>query len=162
MVTTDTTWLGALPWHIAGQLVLATLVGGLLGLPRDGQGQIAGLCTTIGVALGACGVTLLARHGVPSSGSAWDMAGIAAHIATGAGVLSTVVVVRSKHWERGLLTAAIVWLVAALGMAVGAGQYVLAVFTALFSTVVLALLHALQAWVAHRRHAPKPPNPEGP
>jgi putative Mg2+ transporter-C (MgtC) family protein len=145
MVTTDTTWLGALPWHIAGQLVLAVLVGGLLGLPHDGQGQIAGLRTTMGVALGACGVMLLARYGVLRIGSAWDMAGIAAHIATGVGVLSAVVVVRSKHWERGLLTAATLWLVAALGMAVGAGQYFLAVFTALFSTLVL-LLPRLRAW----------------
>ena len=154
MDTGGMAWLAvlqALPWDMAGQIALAAVLGGLIGLEREWHGHAAGLRTNMLVALGACLFTLLSIHGFPVVGAARDTARVAAQIVTGVGFLGAGVLLQSKNRVRGVTTAATIWLVAALGMAVGAGLYFLAVFTTLFSTAVLVLLHPVSAWMA--RHA---------
>jgi putative Mg2+ transporter-C (MgtC) family protein len=98
------------------------------------------LRTNIVIAISSCLFTILSIDGFPLRGSAQDTARIAAQIVTGVGFLGAGALMHSKRFVRGLTTAAAIWLVAAIGMAVGAGVYFLAIFTTLLSTILLVLL----------------------
>jgi putative Mg2+ transporter-C (MgtC) family protein len=143
--------LQALPWGMAGQIMLAALLGGIVGLERDWHGHAAGLRTNILVAVGSCLFTLLSIVAFPIRGSAQDTARIAAQIVTGIGFLGAGVMVQGRRNRvHGLTTAATIWQVAAIGMAVGTGFYFLALFTTLFTVAVLVLLHPVSRWLARR------------
>jgi putative Mg2+ transporter-C (MgtC) family protein len=144
-------WITALPWSLAGQIVVAALLGGVIGAEREWRGHAAGLRTNSLVAMGSCLFTILSIMAFPLQGSSQDTARIAAQIVTGIGFLGAGVVLHSGNRVRGLTTAATIWQVAALGMAVGARFYFLAVFTTLFTTMVLVLLHPVSRWLEHRR-----------
>ncbi len=137
------TILYGLPWHFAGQIVLAALLGGTIGFERAWHGHAAGLRTTSVVAVGACMFTILSITGFPMHGTAQDTARIAAQVVSGIGFIGAGVVLQSKNRIRGITTAATIWLVAAIGMAVGARLYFLAIFTTLFSAAVLVVLHPI-------------------
>jgi putative Mg2+ transporter-C (MgtC) family protein len=81
--------------------------------------------------------------GFPLQGAAQDTARVAAQIVTGVGFLGAGAVLSSRGHIRGLTTAASIWLVAAIGMAVGTGLYSLAIFTTLLSIGLLVLLRPL-------------------
>lgn len=154
------TWLAALQalrWDTAGRIALAALLGSLIGLEREWHGHPAGLRTNSLVALGSCLFTILSIEGFPLRGSSQDTARIAAQIVSGIGFLGAGVLLQSKNRVRGMTTAATIWLVAAIGMAVGAGIYFLATFTTLLSIVVLVALHPLSRRLgarARREHLP--------
>lgn len=155
----------ALQWETAGDIALAALLGGLIGLERDWSGHPAGLRTNMLVAVGSCLFTLLSIHGFPLRGSAQDSARIAAQVVTGVGFLGAGALIQSRSGVRGMTTAATIWLVAAIGMAVGTQSYFLAVFTTLLSTVVLTVLHPLSLWLearARRRKAKRDRGPDEP
>ncbi|PLS83386.1 MAG: hypothetical protein CYG59_01165, partial [Chloroflexi bacterium] len=145
----DTSWLTplyglplyGLPWHTAGQIVLAALLGGMIGFERAWHGHPAGLRTNSLVAVGACLFTILSITAFPVHGSTQDTARIAAQIVSGIGFIGGGVLLQSKNRIRGITTAATIWLVAAIGMGVGAGLYFLAIFTTVFSTAILVVLH---------------------
>ena len=73
-------------------------------------------------------------------GSSQGTARVAAQIVTGVGFLGAGALLQTKKHIRGLTTAATIWLVAAIGMAVGTSAYFIAIFTTALSTVLLALL----------------------
>jgi putative Mg2+ transporter-C (MgtC) family protein len=143
--------LQTLPWGMAGQIVLAALLGGMIGAEREWRGHAAGLRTNSLVAMGSCLFTILSIVAFPLQGSSQDTARIAAQIVTGIGFLGAGVVLHSGNRVRGLTTAATIWQVAAIGMAVGTRFYFLAVFTTLFTVAVLVLLHPVSQWLEHRR-----------
>ncbi len=143
--------LRTLPWPMAGQIMLAALLGGMIGAEREWRGQAAGLRTNSLVAMGACLFTILSIVAFPLQGSSQDTARIAAQIVTGIGFLGAGVVLHSGNRVRGLTTAATIWQVAAIGMAVGTHFYFLAVFTTLFTVAVLVVLRPLSRWLEHRR-----------
>ncbi len=83
-------WLALLQsqrWDMAGHIVLAAVLGGVIGMEREWHGHPAGLRTNILVALGSCLFTILSIEGFPLRGSAQDTARIAAQIVTGIGFL---------------------------------------------------------------------------
>jgi putative Mg2+ transporter-C (MgtC) family protein len=127
------------PWELATRLVVATLLGGLVGIEREMKHHDAGLRTNILVSLGACLFTILSLIGF-GGGSNPDSARIAAQIVSGIGFLGAGAVFRDQNRVRGLTTAAAIWLVAAIGMAAGTGSYFIALITTLLSLVVLVLL----------------------
>ena len=139
-----------LRWDSAGQIVLAAFLGGMIGFERAWHGHPAGLRTTSLVAVGACLFTILSISAFPVRGTAQDTARIAAQVVSGIGFIGAGVLLQSKNRIRGITTAATIWLVAAIGMAVGAGVYFLAIFTTVFSTAVLVLLHPISAWLLRR------------
>jgi putative Mg2+ transporter-C (MgtC) family protein len=94
--------------------------------------------------------TVLSITGFPVHGTTQDTARIAAQVVSGIGFIGAGVLLQSKNRIRGITTAATIWLVAAIGMAVGAGLYFLATFTTVFSTAVLILLHPVSAWLLRR------------
>ncbi len=81
---------------MAGQIVLAALLGGIIGFERDWHGHAAGLRTNTLVAVGSCLFTILSIIGFPLQGAAQDTARIAAQIVSGIGFLGAGVLLWSK------------------------------------------------------------------
>jgi putative Mg2+ transporter-C (MgtC) family protein len=108
---------------------LAALLGGAIGLERELRDREAGLRTHLLVAVGAALFTMVSAyawtdwHFSNREGIVFDPTRIAAQIVTGIGFLGAGAIIRQGLSVRGLTTAATLWLVAAIGMAVGAGFY---------------------------------------
>jgi putative Mg2+ transporter-C (MgtC) family protein len=150
-------------WDIAGHMVLAALLAGLIGLEREWRGHAAGLRTNILVGVGSCLFTTLSIEGFPLRGANQDTARVAAQIVTGVGFLGAGAVLHDRSRVRGLTTAATIWLVAAIGMAVGTGLYFLAVFTTVLTTTVLVVLRPVSARLpgeARRRRKARKRDPQ--
>ena len=131
------------------QLLLAVLLGGAIGLERELQGKPAGLRTNILICLGAALFTLLSYHlaaGVP------DVSRIASQIVTGVGFLGAGSILHARGSIVGLTSAATIWLVAAIGVAVGSHAYVEAVGATLLTLVILAGLVPIERAVESRSH----------
>ena len=132
--------LQSLRWDMAGQIVLAALLGAIVGLEREWTGHAAGLRTTMLVTVGSCLFTILSIDGFPVKGTSQDTARVAAQIVSGIGFLGAGALFQTKSHVKGLTTAATIWLVAAIGMGVGSGMYFIATFTTLLTEVVLVIL----------------------
>jgi len=117
------------------RIFLAAGLGATIGLERQLSGKVAGVRTNMLICLGAAVLTILSEEmGLRHGDSA---ARIAAQIVTGVGFIGAGVIIRDRGGVHGLTTAATIWLVASVGMAVGAGFYLLAVATAVLSIVIL-------------------------
>ena len=117
------------------QLVLATLLGGIVGLERELKGKPAGLRTNILICIGATTFTHLSvslGHGDPGR--------IAAQVLTGVGFIGAGTILHTRGAVTGLTSAATIWVVSAIGMALGMGLYYEAIgTTALVMAVLLGL-----------------------
>ena len=127
-------------WEMALRIVTATVLGGILGLERGWTGHMAGLRTNVLIAVAACLFTILSIDGFPLQGAAQDSARIAAQIVSGVGFLGAGVLFQARGKIRGLTTASTIWLVSAIGMAAGTGNYFLATFTTILGLIVLKAL----------------------
>jgi len=137
------------------KIAVAALLGALVGLEREWGGHPAGVRTNMVIAISSCLFTILSIEGFPLRGSAQDTARVAAGIVTGVGFLGAGVVLRSGRHILGLTTAATIWLVAAIGMAVGTGLYFLATFTTVVSTILVVLLAPLSHRLEQRARDPQ-------
>jgi putative Mg2+ transporter-C (MgtC) family protein len=141
--------------EMVGRLALACLLGGLLGLEREYDGQDAGFRTHLLVVLGS------ALFGVLSVG-AWhefvaarndtnvniDITRIAAYVAPGVGFIGGGAILKHGGRVSGITTAASLWAAAAIGVGCGLGMWVLAAATTLFALVALQGLKPLSKKVA--------------
>ena len=135
------TFAAALRLSVLAKLLLATLLGGAIGLERELSQKPAGLRTNILICIGAALFTQLsidiAQIGFsPDHHPYGDTTRIAAQIVTGIGFLGAGAILHGQGAIIGLTTAATIWVVAAIGVAVGAGAYV----DALGSTVLIMLV----------------------
>ncbi len=105
------------------KIILALVLGGVMGLERQYNDKPAGYATNSIICVGATLFTILSLYMAEMGG---DPGRIAAQIVSGVGFLGAGAILREGNKVSGLTTAAAVWLVAAIGMAVGFGQYVLA------------------------------------
>lgn len=134
------------------RVVLAGALGGAIGAERELREREAGLRTHMLVAVGAALFTIVSAYAWADfsfsqrGGITFDPTRIAAQIVTGIGFLGAGAIIRQGLSVRGLTTAASLWVVAAIGMASGAGYYSAAVIT---TVVVLVSLWPLRI-VAHR------------
>lgn len=112
------------------RLVLAGVLGGLIGAEREWRGKVAGTRTHLLVALGAALMLLVSRHGFDGQG---DPSRVAAQIVSGIGFIGAGAIMVDRHSVHGLTTAAGIWVAAGIGMASAAGLYLLAVVTAVLS-----------------------------
>jgi putative Mg2+ transporter-C (MgtC) family protein len=134
------------------RLALAAVLGAAIGLERELREREAGLRTHLLVSLGSALFTVVSAYGFHSflsSGQAVvraDPSRIAAQIVTGIGFLGAGAIIRQGLSVRGLTTAATLWVVAAIGLAAGAGYYSAAVVTTVLVIVSLWPLRIL----AHR------------
>ncbi|HEX7051452.1 MAG TPA: MgtC/SapB family protein [Longimicrobiales bacterium] len=150
-------WLEGLGWlrlDLLGRLLLAATLGGLIGLEREVSGKPAGFRTNLLICVGAALLTELsvaiARAANPLDTSA-DPTRIAAQIVSGIGFLGAGTIIRARGSVVGLTTAATLWVVAAIGMAVGARAYIEAVGTTLLVIVALILLGRVEDALLRRR-----------
>jgi putative Mg2+ transporter-C (MgtC) family protein len=121
------------------RMLLATLLGGLLGYQRERQGKAAGLRTHMLVALGsACFVLIPLQAGMALDDLSWVLQGLIA----GLGFLLAGTILKQQAQEQihGLTTAAGLWLTAAIGAAVGLGRETSAILGAVLAFLILALL----------------------
>jgi putative Mg2+ transporter-C (MgtC) family protein len=122
------------------RLVLAAALGALVGFQREHEHKPAGLRTHTVVSVGACLFCLVSIYGF--SGAS-DPSRVAAQVVTGIGFIGagTILFLSRQHVIVGLTTAATIWAVAAVGLAVGAGLYVLAAAGALIVFGALYIPH---------------------
>lgn len=133
--------------HIV-RLLVAVLLGGLIGLEREVRDKPAGLRTIILICVGACLFTILSET---VGGPDWETTRIAAQIVTGIGFLGAGVILRGRASVFGITTASTIWAVAAIGMTVGFGYTGLAVFGTIVILVALFLFDFIEHWVGERR-----------
>ena len=124
------------------RLIIAALLGGVVGLERQQRHKSAGLRTHILVSLGSCLVMIISYKiyaGVQGLTNA-DPARLAAQVVSGIGFLGAGTIMKEGLTIKGLTTAASLWVVAGVGLAVGAGYYVGAVATTVLSVLSLTYL----------------------
>jgi putative Mg2+ transporter-C (MgtC) family protein len=134
------------PWSLILRILIAALLGAVLGAERDMRGRAAGLRTHLLVTAGAALFMVIsikmAEMAAPAGlaiARTSDPGRIAAQIVTGIGFLGAGAIIKDGFTVRGLTTAACLWISASIGMATGAGFYVIAIVTTLmvlFSLVV--------------------------
>jgi putative Mg2+ transporter-C (MgtC) family protein len=139
--------------EIAGRLGLATLLGAAIGINRERERKPAGLRTHALVALGAALFTLiglLLSRGDPSATGR-----ILQGITAGIGFIGAGVIMRrpDMHDVQGLTTAAAIWIVAAIGVAVGAGLWRTSLIVLTLALFVLVVGEAIDRWL----HKAQPP-----
>jgi putative Mg2+ transporter-C (MgtC) family protein len=120
------------------RLLLATFLGAVIGFQRERSGKEAGLRTNMLICLGSALLTVISIYAFPGA----DPSRIAAGIATGIGFIGAGVILhRSGGSVAGLTSAATIWTVAAIGMASGAGLYIIAPAATALVFIVLLLPH---------------------
>ena len=122
------------------RILLAFMLGALLGWERERAGRPAGLRTFMMVTAGSAAFTLISIYGFRDTATVGDPARVAAQIVTGIGFLGAGTIWRTTSTVRGLTTAAGIWFAAAVGMMAGAGMYVIAVVTAILGFICLQWL----------------------
>ncbi|MDU4959396.1 MAG: MgtC/SapB family protein [Sporomusaceae bacterium] len=134
------------------RLMTSVLLGGVIGFEREHSGKPAGLKTHILVSLGSCLVAILSVNlyaGVQGLTNA-DPARLAAQVVSGIGFLGAGAILKEGPTIRGLTTAASLWVVASVGLAVGVGVIVGAMATAILVVIVLQWLPKLERWLKAR------------
>jgi putative Mg2+ transporter-C (MgtC) family protein len=125
------------------RVVLAIVIGGIIGAEREFRHKAAGFRTIIFICVGACLFTIFSME----IGGLQDPARIAANIVSGVGFLGAGVILRSGGRVIGLTTASAIWLSAALGLGIGAGQYALSTAAALLTVVILFVFPPLEGLI---------------
>ena len=119
------------------KLIVAGVLGGLIGYERETDSKPAGFRTMILVSMGSCLFTIASINIAKTGDGLFDPGRLASGIVTGIGFLGAGAILRSSGQVLGLTTAASIWLVAAVGMAVGMGMYGEALLATLIGFVVL-------------------------
>lgn len=114
-------------------LVVATILGALIGVERELSSKPAGLRTNALVCMGAALIVTVAANLVDPSASGRAIAGVI----TGVGFLGAGAILHLRDHIEGLTTAASIWVVAAIGVAAGLGYYLFAAVTTLLVLVIL-------------------------
>jgi putative Mg2+ transporter-C (MgtC) family protein len=133
------------------RLLLAAGLGALVGFEREEHGQSAGLRTHMILAVGATlAMTLsinLSLQFLPTAGG--DPTRLAAQVISGIGFLGAGAILRYGASIRGLTTATSLWTLAIVGLAVGAGEYMIGAVTTLFLLIILSLLDLAEKHLVH-------------
>ena len=127
------------------QITLSTALGAVIGWEREKLHKAAGYRTMALVALGVTLFTLISQHGFDSATSDVDPSRIAAQVISGIGFLGAGLIIFHNEKVHNLTTAATVWVVAAIGMAVGVQWYALAIVTTIMSLMVLLIFRKLNS-----------------
>ncbi len=141
-------------FELALRLVMAWILGGLIGMERESHGRPAGFRTHILVCVGATLMMLVSAFGLQSVATdrvgGHDPGRIAAQVVSGIGFLGAGTIMREGANIRGLTTAASLWTVAGIGLAVGAGFYFPSLVATLLVVVTLVVLNKVE-WAFGRK-----------
>lgn len=124
------------------KVLVAVIIGGIIGFERELHSKAAGLRTITLITVGATMFTILSARYTDTATSR-----VASNIVTGVGFLGAGAILFAEGKVRGLTTASSIWVAAALGMAVGLGQYVLSIATTILVVIVLDLFARLDRWL---------------
>jgi putative Mg2+ transporter-C (MgtC) family protein len=147
-------WAETLHLELLGRLVLAAVLGGMIGLEREASGKPAGFRTNLLICLGAALLTDLSIYISKAADPAAPVADpgrIAAQIVSGIGFLGAGTILQFRGSVVGLTTAATLWVVAAIGIAVGARAYIEAVGATALVMVALIALGRVEGFFIERR-----------
>ncbi len=128
-------------FEVIVRLVVALVLGGAIGIEREYRSKDAGFRTHFLVALGSALFTVVSMYGFPGGDS--DSSRVAAQVVSGIGFLGAGMIIFQRNFIRGLTTAAGLWVTAAVGMACGTGNYIIAVAATAMVLVGLEVLNAL-------------------
>lgn len=143
--------------EIALRLFLAVIMGGLVGLEREVLNRPAGFRTHILVCVGAALIMMVSAYGFIDFGGRFEMdpARIAAQVITGVGFLGAGTIIQQRGNIQGLTTAASIWVVSGIGLAVGIGFYEGAALAMFFVLVSLILFSRIDDALLSRRRYKK-------
>ncbi len=131
-------------WEFTLRLVLAGVLGAVIGLDREYRAKEAGFRTHFLVSLGSALIMIVSQYGfagvLGTPGVSLDPSRVAAQIVSGIGFLGAGTIIFQKQFVRGLTTAAGLWATAGIGMAVGGGLYALGLIATLLTLAGLELL----------------------
>jgi len=132
------------------RLVLAVLLGGVIGMEREMHGRPAGFRTHIVVCLGATMMIVASEYyqAYGDPGTVFDPNRMAAGIITGIGFLGAGAIMREENMVRGLTTAGCIWFVAGLGIVIGKGLFPLALWGTLLVFVMLVFFRYVESWMS--------------
>jgi putative Mg2+ transporter-C (MgtC) family protein len=143
-------WAGNLLLIILS-LFLAALLSGIIGFEREYHGHAAGLRTHLLVAVGSALIMIISIYGFPYDyESHRDPARLAAQVVTGIGFLGAGTIVQTGTDVKGLTTATTVWVVMAIGLACGSGNFVVAALATLLAYVCLVIMRKAEKLLARR------------
>lgn len=134
----------------AGQVSVAFIIGAILGLEREFRSKAAGFRTMILISVGSCLFTILSKDTITYGSS--DR--IASNIVTGIGFIGAGVIFKEGISVKGLTTAALIWVTAALGMAIGYHDYPVAIVVTIIVVIALFILEPVHRFI-HRFHKVK-------
>ena len=140
-------------WEVVVRIFLAMLVGGLIGTQREFRGNPAGMRTHTLVAMGAC-IAMVTNEFLfrkYSGQSTMDIARMGSYVITGIGFLGAGSIIKDGKRVRGLTTAAGLWVVACLGIAIGAGFYIAGGVGAILALVTITLLKWFEKKYVHKK-----------
>ena len=128
------------------RIVLSLVLGSLIGIERKRKGQMAGLRTFSLISMGACIAMMLSIYVCQETVGLLrgDPSRIAAQVISGIGFLGAGTIIQMKGSVRGLTTAAGIWIIATIGMAVGCGLYLISIVATLLVLFILTLLERLE------------------
>lgn len=141
-------------YELLGRLVLSCVLGAVIGYERRTRHKAAGLRTNVMVCLGACLIMLMSQElylQVEGRTNA-DPARLAAQVVSGIGFLGAGAIMKEGLTVTGLTTAACLWVVAGVGLAVGAGFYAGAIFTTLLIVLSLMLFGQMERVLMKNLH----------
>lgn len=133
--------------ELIARLVIAALLGGVIGIERERMSWAAGLRTHMLVCVGSTLIMIVSAYGfadVLRSGVVLDPSRMAAQVVSGIGFLGAGAILARGEVIRGLTTAASVWAVAGIGLAVGGGLYTAAIAATIIILIILAGIKPLE------------------
>ena len=138
-------------WTVIIRIVIATIMGGIIGIERFKQGRAAGMRTHILVALGATLASMIGLFLSQEMGMANDPTRIAAQVVSGIGFLGMgTILVKGRFQITGLTTAAGLWATAAIGLALGMGFYTGAIATFVCAVLTVTMMSKIEYQLAKR------------
>src|ERR1700742_289400 len=129
--------------HDLIKIALAVLCGGIMGLERQYKNKTAGFRTIILICLGSTIFTMISQR----AGQ-----GVNINLVTGVGFIGAGVIFKDNISVNGLTTAAVIWVAAAIGMANGSGNYMLAIISTFVTLAVLILFHLFETYLDKINH----------
>jgi putative Mg2+ transporter-C (MgtC) family protein len=140
-------------WELVVRLLVAAVLGSFIGIERERLAWAAGLRTHMLVSVGACLIMIVSAYGfnsVLNSHVVLDPSRVAAQVVSGIGFLGAGTILLRGEIVRGLTTAASLWAVAAIGLAVGSGLYVEATAATVIMLAILTAVKPFEEWLQHR------------
>ena len=132
------------------RVLFAALLGGLVGLEREHIARPAGLRTHMLVCVGSALVMVVSEAIVAGGNTTVDVTRIGAQVVSGIGFLGAGTIIKEGATVKGLTTAASLWAISCVGIAIGAGYYILSAATTLALLGVLHLMYLIEAKMIQR------------